>query len=168
LPSGDRDGWLAKRFNRKIIAINVKFRDNPDDAFKKFINSLLHKLPYMLFLSLPLFALILRLVYVRRRKAFYYADHGVFTIHLYVFTFLMLMVIFGISELENATGVSDLDYLVLLVLLTLLYYLYRAMYKFYGQGKLKTFFKFLIVVLFSLLMMVILFVFFILFSAFTL
>lgn len=168
LPKEDRDGWLGRRFNRKVIAINIKYRDNPEDGFRKMGDSVLHKLPYMLFVSLPLFALILRLVYIRRRKTFYFADHGVFTIHLYVFTFIILMVIFGVSQLVKTTGVQDFDYLMFALILWLMYYLYRAMQIFYGQRKFKTFIKFLLVVLLSLIMMILLLVVFLLFSAFML
>ena len=168
LPKSERDGWLGRRINRKIIQVNEKYSGNPDEAAKKLGESVLHRLPYMLFISLPLFALILRLVYIRRRRLFFFADHGVFTIHLYVFTFLLMMAIFGVSELEKLTGISDLDYLIVVLVLLLLFYLYRAMLNFYKQGKLKTFVKFLIVLLLSLIMMMVLFAFFLVFSAFTL
>ena len=168
MPKEERDGWLGRRINKKVIQVNEKYSSNPDEAFKKLGESVLHRLPYMLFISLPLFALILRLVYIRHRKIFFFADHGVFTIHLYVFTFLLLMAVFGISELEDITGISDLDYVMVFLVLLLNYYLYRAMLNFYKQGKFKTFIKFLIVLLLSLVMMIVLFAFFLIFSAFTL
>ena len=99
LPANKRDGWIMRRLQKKQIEIDEKYRENPAAALKKLAESVLHRLPYMLFVSLPLFALILKLVYIRR-KQFYYADHGVFTIHLYVFTFLLLMAVFGLSKLE--------------------------------------------------------------------
>ncbi len=168
LPPGKKDGWFKRRLLRKTLQLNEKYRENPDEAFKKLGESVLHRLPYMLFVSLPLFALILRLVYVRRRKKFFFADHGVFTIHLYVFTFLLLMAVFGVGELEDATGWTGLGFLTGLLFIILIYYLYRAMLNFYGQGKWKTFFKFLFVLFISLIMMIILFALFIFFSAFTL
>lgn len=165
LPKGERDGWIGRRFNRKVIAINIKYRDNPEDGFRKMGDSVLHKLPYMLFVSLPLFALILRLIYIRRRKIFFFADHGVFTIHLYVFTFIVLMAIFGISELQTSLDIAGLQYLIMALVLWLMYYLYRAMKVFYGQGRWKTLVKFFLVLILSLIMMMVLFVFFLLFSA---
>ena len=48
------------------------------------------------------------------------------------------MAIFGISELEDAIGCSDLDFVMSSDSL-LLYYLYRAMLKFLWPGKFKTF-----------------------------
>ena len=166
LPKEDRDGWLLRRLIKKGIDINEALQENPDEALNKFLESLLHRLPYMLFISLPLFALILKLVYIRR-KQFYFSDHGVFTIHLYVFSFLLLMVIFGISKLVKITGVGDLEWINVALFLLLFFYLYKAMRNFYGQRRAKTFIKFLMVALLSLIMMLILFVLFLIFSAVT-
>jgi hypothetical protein len=167
LPSSERDGWFRRRLIRKKIELNNKFNENPDEAMKEFGESLLHRLPYMLFISLPLFAFILKLVYIRR-KQFYFADHGVFTIHLYVFTFLLLLAVFGFNALQQATGLDVFGWLIFILFLALFFYLYKAMRNFYGQRRFKTFIKFLLVALISLLMMLILFLFFLFFSAVTL
>lgn len=167
LPKTERDGWVLRRLVRKQIEINDKYRSNPDEAADKFAKSVLHRLPYMLFVSLPLFALILKLVYIRR-KQFYYADHGVFTIHLYIFTFLMLMIIFALDKLDDLFNRPNLFAWVWLILfLGMFFYLYKAMRYFYGQGRGKTFVKFLIVSLFSIIMMLILLLIFMFFSAVT-
>jgi len=166
LPIKKRDGWIARRWVHKQIDINEKIKENPDEALKKFIESLLHRLPYMLFISLPLFALILKLVYVRR-KQFFFSDHGVFTIHLYVFSFLLLIAVFAVGKLQDLTHLDELDFVVLTLFLLLFVYLYKAMRNFYGQRRAKTFIKFLLVALLSLIMMLILFVFFLFFSAVT-
>ncbi len=166
LPAKERDNWLERRFIRKAIDINERVRENPDEALKKFTESLLHRLPYMLFVSLPLFALLLKLVYVRRRQ-FFYADHGVFTIHLYVFTFLLLMAVFALNKLSDMTGWGVWTTGIIILFLLLFFYLYKAMRNFYGQRRAKTIFKFMLVTILSLFMMLILFVFFLFFSAAT-
>ncbi len=170
LSSSERDGWFLRRLIRKGIDINNKYRNKPGDAIKKLGDSILHRLPYLLFLSLPLFSLILKLVYIRRkwRSQFYFADHGVFTIHLYIFSFLMLMLVFGLDKLQNITGWNFISFLYFILFGGLLFYLYKSMRVFYGQGRGKTFIKFLFVSFWSLIMMVILLLFFIFFSAFTL
>lgn len=162
-----RDGWIMRRLTRIGINLKQKFYENPAEATKKLVDSILHRLPYMLLISLPFFALILKLAYVRR-KQFYYADHGVFTIHLYVFTFLLLMLVFLTGKLQNITGINDLEYFTAFLFLLLFFYLYKAMRIFYGQHRAKTFIKFLLVALLSLIMMLILFLFFMIFSAVTL
>jgi len=166
LSKAKRDNWIERRFMKAGLDMDEQIRKNPKEALKKFVDSVLHKLPYMLLISLPFFALILKLVYIRR-KQFYYADHGVFTIHLYVFSFLLLLVVFMIAELQQATGLKDLDFVTAGLFLLLLFYLYRAMRVFYGQGRWKTFFKFLFVSFWSFVMVSVLFVLFMLFSVFT-
>jgi hypothetical protein len=166
LPASKRDGWLKRRIVAKLIAIDNRVRENPNEALKEFSESLLHRLPYMLFISLPLFALILKLVYFRR-KSFYYADHGVFTIHLYIFSFLLLLVVFALDALKSVVHIGLIDWIIALLLIGLLFYLYKAMRNFYGQRRAKTFIKFMLVGISSFVMMLILFVGFIFFSAFT-
>src|SRR5437762_7349348 len=114
LPAKQRDGWIKRRLIRKEIEISEKYRENPDEAANKLVESILHRLPYMLFLSLPLFALILKLIYMRR-KQFYFADHGVFTIHLYIFTFLLLITVFGLNALQDATGWGLVTFLIVIL-----------------------------------------------------
>lgn len=166
LPSSERDGWFMRRLTKKQIEVNNKYRQNPEEAWKKLGNDILHKLPYMLFVSLPLFALILRLVYIRR-KQFYYADHGVFTIHLYVFSFLLLLAVFGLSALQDVTDWGFIGFLIGLLFFILPFYLYKAIRRFYGQKRGKTFIKFLLVAILSMIMMIVLFLLFIFFTAFT-
>lgn len=167
LPASKRDGWFKKRLVKKEIEINNKYHENPDEIAKEFGESILHRLPYMLFVSLPLFALILKLVYIRR-KQFYFADHGIFTIHLYIFSFLLLLLAFFFGWLNEVSG-WDLFIILNVVLgVSLFVYLYKAMRNFYGQRGGKTFLKFLFVAFWSFIMMVILFVLFMFFSAITL
>lgn len=167
LPSSKKDGWIVRRLVRMDINLRKKFEENPERVTKEFVDSVLHRLPYMLLISLPFFALILKLVYIRR-KQFYYADHGVFTIHIYVFTFLFLLLTLSLKKLQDATGLGFIDIIVTALVILLFYYLYKAMRTFYGQGRLKTFFKFLIVSLLSFFMMLVLFLLFMFFSAATL
>lgn len=166
LPEAERDDWFTRSMTRKEIEINQKYKGNPGEVFKKLADGLLHRLPYMLFVSLPLFALILKLVYFRR-KQFYFADHGIFTIHLYVFTFLALLCIFLFGELSDLTGWYIWGILTIVMVLLLIFYLFVAMRNFYGQSKGKTALKFLLVLLASVIMILILFAFFAFFSAFT-
>ena len=168
LPLQKRDGWIMRRLVKKQIGINEKYHGDEKEAAKHLGESILHRLPYMLFVSLPLFALILKIVYVRRRKQFYFADHGVFTIHLYVFTFIILLLVFGFGKLQEATGWDFIGFIIAILFFGLLFYLLKAMRKFYGQNWGKTFLKFILVSLLSLIMMLLLFIIFMFFSAVTL
>lgn len=164
LPEKKKDSWFTQRLIRKEIALNEKYGAEPSKAFDKLGDKVLHRLPYMLFVSLPLFAFILRLVYIRR-KQFYFADHGVFTIHLYVFTFLLLLIIFLLNKIQDSTNWGFIGLFIAILVFLNFVYLYKAMRNFYGQGRFKTFIKFIFVFLSSIIMMAVLFVFFLFFSA---
>lgn len=165
-PAAERDGWINRRLSMIEIRMNQKMAENPKVAVKKFVEIVLHRLPYMLLISLPFFALILKLVYWRR-KQFYYADHGVFTIHLYVFTFLVLLLILALQKAENNFHWNFAGTIASVIIFLLFFYMYAAMLRFYEQSKLKTFFKFILVNILAFAMMLILFVIIIFFSAAT-
>ena len=110
----------------------------------KLINKFIHSIPYLLFVSLPLYALFLKLLYIRHRKQYYFADHGVFLIHLYVFTFLFLLFYFGLDKLEKQTHWKGIGIVQAIFILAGLFYTLKAMKNFYKQGWGKTILKFII------------------------
>lgn len=167
LPSGNRDNWLLRTVKKKEIVLNEKYGSDPETALKKFADSFLHKLPYLLFISLPLFALFLKLLFVRRRQ-YYYADHAIFTIHHYVFSFLLLLAVFIASDLSEKVIPVFFNTLVVIFLLYGAWYLYKAMRNYYGQGRFKTFVKFLLLNLLGFISLVLLFILFVIFSVFEL
>ena len=100
----------------------------------------MHSLPQMLFVLLPLFAFILKLIYIRR-KQFYYVDHIIFTIHLYVFIFLVMLVTFGISKMRSLLHWDWLSFLSAIFVLSIFFYFYKALRNFYKQRRAKTILK---------------------------
>lgn len=169
LPSAEKDGWFRRLWNRKSAELNEKYpRSISDKAFRnKMGNVFLHKLSYLLFISLPLFAGLLKLLYIRR-KDFYYGDHGVFTIHHYILSFILLLLIFLWNALQGATDSSVFGILITITVLAWPVYLYKAMRRFYGQGRFKTITKFLLLNLMGAIMLIILFTALLLFSIFQL
>jgi hypothetical protein len=156
LPKGKRDNWFERILSRRTIALNVKYGGDQARIGIQIWNKLMHSFPYLLFVSLPLYALFLKLLYARR-KQFYYADHGVFLIHLYIFTFLLLLVYFSADKLESATEWRWVGILKALVLLTGIVYALKAMKNFYEQGWGKTILKFIIFNILSLVALMLLF-----------
>ncbi len=125
----------------------------------------MHNSPKLLFISLPLFALILKLLYIRR-KQFYYVDHGIFSVHLYIFSFLILLVYFGIGGLHDKTGWNPLQWLNTVILIYPLFYYYKAMRRFYGQDRARTIFKYLLLFILSFFVQLVIFTGAILFTVF--
>jgi len=163
LPVNNRDGWFKQLIIRKGLAFNQKYKERPDEASKIFWESFLHRLPYLLFLSLPFFALILQLLY-RRRKNFFYSDHAIFTIYHYILSFILLLIVFGISALGEKLNWKFLSYPTFLFILAWPVYLWLEMKIFYSQGGFTTTVKFVVVNLLGLIVVFLLFLVFFLFS----
>ncbi len=160
----DRDGWFEQKLIHKTIQLNEKYK-NDSEGVRPFLEVFLHKLPYMLFLSLPFFALILKLLYVRR-KNFYYSDHSVFTLYHYIFSFILMLLIFGISSLQAWLGWRILTFLILGLMLVWPVYLLLELKIFYRQGWVKTLSKFLLLNFLGITVLILLFIVFLFFSIF--
>ena len=164
LPKNKRDGGLSKIFTRRTVALNEKYKGDQQKIAVELINKFIHSIPYLLFVSLPLYALFLKLLYIRHRKQYYFADHGVFLIHLYVFTFLFLLFYFGLDKLEKQTHWKGIGVIQTILILTGLFYTLKAIRNFYKQGWGKTILKFMI---FNILCVISLILLFVLFLALT-
>ncbi len=157
------DNWLERKLIYKQIDINEKYKGNQEQLVSAFINALVHTFPQILFISLPIFALILKLLYWRK-KAYYYGSHAIFSIQFYIFIFIDLMLIMAIDKMEDFIHSDILDYLKALVILFIFYYEYKSMRAFYEQGRGKTILKFILLNLFHLFVLAVLLVFFTFFS----
>jgi hypothetical protein len=165
LPPDKRDGWFSRRIAKKF-KYNEELQNNPLGMLAEWLELFLHKLPYLLFISLPIFALILKLLNIRRRREFYYADHAIFSIHHYIFSFILLLILFLVSTLYNKTDWTIFRVIVIILFIVWPVYLYAAMLNFYRQGWFKTFVKFTLLNMFGFLSLLILFVLFFLVTIF--
>jgi hypothetical protein len=167
LPKDKKDGWLTRTLKRREIELGQRYGQDPTSAIRKFYDGFLHKLPYLLFISLPIFALFLKLLYIRR-KQFFYFDHGVFSIHHYIFSFILLLFVFGFQELYKWSHAQVFNIFAALLFLSGGFYLYKAMRKFYGQRRGKTIIKFILLNIMGIVSLLLLFAVFVLFSIFQL
>jgi len=144
LPENKRDNWFERTMNHRIITINQKYKGDEERFKEDFIEKFKHSIPQMMFVSLPLLALILQLLYVRRRKQFYYVDHVIVLVHVYIAIFISLLIYYGFDALKTTTGWSLFSWFKTIAGIYIGLYCLLAMYKFYGQGIVKTTFKYII------------------------
>lgn len=147
----EQDGWISRQITYKVIDLNKKYKNNSKEVLIAIITKFFHLLPQMMFILLPLFALVLKLLYIRRKK-FYYVDHIIFTLHLYVFFFIAMLVIEVFSQLHDLTKWDVWRYITIGVILGMFFYLYKALRNFYKQRRFKT------IVKFNLLLVLLLFI----------
>jgi hypothetical protein len=162
-----KHNWLERQIVYKELQINEKYNSDQNLILKSMIEKFVHSLPQMLFVLLPLLALILKLLYIRR-KEFYYVDHAIFTIHLYVFVFIAMLVIFGINKLHVLMHWGVFSFISAAIIITIFFYIYKAMRNFYRQRRGKTILKYMILLFSFLVITVFLFLFFLAFSLFSL
>jgi hypothetical protein len=160
-PKGERDGWLAQMFTKRGLELKQKYRSDMRQGFNLIWSDFLHKVPYMLFLSLPFFALILKLLYARR-KNFFYSDHAIFTLYHYVASFILLMLMLILGQLQNWSGFSFLGLLILFLFFVWMGYLLIEMKFFYRQSWFKTITKFLLLDFLAFFVTLVLFIVFLL------
>lgn len=98
-----------------------------------FVNALISKLPFTTFFFLPVFAMFIWLIYIRKKHT--YTDHLIFSFHNQSLLFILLT----ISYLINSIFKTESNGFFLLIFAI---YLYKAMRNFYGQGRFKTIVKY--------------------------
>ncbi|MFN8251420.1 MAG: DUF3667 domain-containing protein [Ferruginibacter sp.] len=160
-----KHNWLERQLVHRQFELNEKYRGDNRAMFSAIMDKLMHSLPQILFITLPLFALLLKILYIRRSQ-YYYVNHAIFTIHLFVFVFIAMLVTFGIAKLQDSLHWSWLSYLNGLISILIFVYNYKAMRNFYQQGRAKTITKFLLLHLVNLFVVMILFVAFFMLSLF--
>ncbi len=109
--------------------INKRLRGSAVDALSNkdvFVQNFYQSISYILFLLMPIFALLLKLLYIRRRV--YYIEHLIFSINMHSFVLLILTVIILLSLI-----IGENDGYVLLLLLTIPIYFAAGMKQFYQQ-----------------------------------
>jgi hypothetical protein len=142
LPKDQRDNAIRRYILKKFILVNEYGRKHPDSFGREIKSSFRHSIPQMFFISIPIFAFLLYLLYIRRRQAFYYVSHGIFSIHFYCAAYVFFLVFSLIGWAAGRVNIFQA-----LAVLVTLFYLYKAMRKFYKQRRAKTVFKFLLLTL---------------------
>ena len=160
-----KHNWWERQMVYRNIELKEKYNSKPAAIIAALFNKFIHWLPQMLFVLLPLFALTLKLVYVRR-KNFYYVDHVIFTIHLYIFIFLIMLITFGLNKVKSLLDWDWLSYLRVLFILSIFFYFYKALRNFYKQRRAKTILKYFILLFLFFIITLFTFIVFLFFSIF--
>ena len=105
---------------------------------REFVGDLIDRGPYLMFLMLPVFALLLKLLYIRRGRL--YMEHLIFSLHVHALAFFA----FTAGVLLEQTSVGALNVAAPWVAASPLLYLILAMSHVYDQGFFKSSVKALI------------------------
>lgn len=134
LPKAQRDNFIENYFTKK----SIEFNKYPDPS-AKFGEDMIKYIPKMMFLLLPLFALILKLVYIRKHR-FYY-EHLIYSFHTHSALFLSFIIVKGLNWLTGfAFDISN--WIEFAGFIYVVWYIYRSLRTFYGSSRWVTVLKF--------------------------
>jgi hypothetical protein len=133
-PSSDFGKWLERRAKEK-------FGEHGSKA-ELFLRTLFQNLPYMMLCCIPLFALVLKILYLRRRV--FYIEHLIYALHIHSFAYVgfMLLVLATIG-LHRAPIDGLAGWIIAALWIAFGGQIFLSIHKVYRQGWLLSIFKFL-------------------------
>lgn len=137
LPDNQRDGLVVGIFRKKMHAFGDRLAKDKT-VTEKLLENMKENIPNTLIFLLPVFALILKLLYIR--KPLHYVGHLILSIHLFCFLFFLGSALF----LLNAILPNLKDVFQALGFIAVPVYFVLAMKRVYGQSLRKTIFKYCI------------------------
>jgi hypothetical protein len=148
-------------------AVHVTETNTKREIIEKFVESFFHNLPKILFIIMPFFAFFLWLFH--NKKKWYYFDHGIFTLHYFSFLLLIFLIMFIIDRLiglfgENnpLTFISSITTFVGTIWMC--YYFYPAHHRFYGESRIVSFVKSVLLFIINSLFILFLLTFYVLYT----
>jgi hypothetical protein len=132
-PSTGFEKWLEQRAKEKMGEHGSKMA--------LFIATLFSNLPYMMLCCIPLFALVLKVLYVRRR--IFYIDHLVYALHIHSFAYLTIILIVLITVGLNRTIPGTFaNWMIAALWIAFATQIFLSIRRVYRQGWFFTIFKF--------------------------
>ena len=127
---------------RLIMRQNLRFQRSGES----YVGFLFSKLVWTMLLLMPLLALILKLLYIRR--GYYYVEHLIFSFHLHAFTFVLLSFVIVATQSgilkpfgeDMANSIGRIFWIIAGIGIPL--YLFKSIRRVYGQSRRKTLLKF--------------------------
>lgn len=125
------------QFNRFIFNKCILFKTN--DIKNELVEYFYQKLPFLIFLSLPIITIIFWLVFYS--KKINYTEHLVFTYTYFTFIFLCMILFNIVGEIsENLFEIATFIYFIFILPI----YFYKSLRNFYEQNRWKTVLKFIL------------------------
>jgi len=129
----DMPKWLEKRAREKFgeHGTNIQL----------FLVTLVSNLPYMMLACIPLFACVLKLLYIRRRV--FYIDHLVYALHIHTFAYVGIVLIVLTTIGLNSTALGPVaGWIIALLWVAFIVQIFLSIRRVYRQGWFFSIFKF--------------------------
>ncbi|UII24729.1 DUF3667 domain-containing protein [Fulvivirga maritima] len=124
-------------FQRRISIQTIRFKRNPEGAYLYILSNL----PIMMLLLVPIFAAILKLLYIRRHQL--YIKHLILSLYLHAFAYFIYGIVILIVISTDMPSSTD-NILITISFVWMAVYAYISYLRVYKQHWAKTFMKFII------------------------
>jgi hypothetical protein len=131
-PKSNLGKWFESRAKEKMGEHGTKMQ--------LFIVTLISNLPYMMLCCIPLFAFVLKVLYIR--KGILYIDHLVYALHIHTFAYLAVMLIVASTIGLNRLIPSFAGWFIALLWILFAVQIFLSIRRVYKQGWFFTIFKF--------------------------
>jgi cation transport ATPase len=139
LPEKERAAGLSLWAGRKIASINE--HNTREEFMEKFIESIFHNLPKVIFLFMPVFAFTIWLFH--NKKRWYYYEHGIFTLHYFsmiLLSFMLFIILtwsLSLGFIEKNINTNTIFSLAFVTMFFWwVFYFFRSHSRFYQERKL--------------------------------
>ena len=133
-PPNSFENWIETRARQKFgTGTNLQI----------FLVTLISNLPYMMLACIPLFAFVLKILYLRRRIL--YIDHLVYALHIHTFAYLaIILIILATMGLNRTMPGALAGWIIALLWATFAVQVFLSIRRVYKQGWFFTIFKFFV------------------------
>ena len=127
------ESWIEARAKEKMGEHGTKMG--------LFISTLFSNLPYMMLCCIPLFALVLKMLYVRRH--IFYIDHLIYALHIHTFAYTgIMLIVLATIGLNRVIPGPIAGWTIALLWIAFLVQIFLSIRRVYRQGWFISIFKF--------------------------
>src|SRR5437667_7169200 len=138
----DSDAKTSTPFERWIEGRAKEKMGEHGTKMGLFISTLLSNLPYMMLCCIPLFAFVLKILYIRRH--IFYIDHLIYALHIHTFAYTgIMLIVLATIGLNSAVPGLIAGWIIALLWIAFVVQIFLSIRRVYRQGWFISIFKFL-------------------------
>jgi len=138
----DSDAKTSTPFERWIEGRAKEKMGEHGTKMGLFISTLLSNLPYMMLCCIPLFAFVLKVLYIRR--GIFYIDHLIYALHIHTFAYTgTMLIVLATIGLNSAVPGLIAGWIIALLWIAFVVQIFLSIRRVYRQGWFISIFKFL-------------------------
>ncbi len=137
----DSDKKSSTPFERWIEGRAKKKMGEHGTRMGLFITTLFHNLPYMMLCCIPLFAFVLKVLYIQRHV--FYIDHLIYALHIHTFAYTgIMLIVLATIGLNRVIPGAIAGWIIALLWITFVVQIFLSIRRVYRQGWFISVFKF--------------------------